>query len=163
MFIIFFSFILPSFHTVRSPRLLMLKLFPPPLHPALSLSLSRHLLLFYNGHCNGLNVKEKRLAAFPPVSFTVRVFDQFVTGTSDCASTVWDYLQRVHLWWSLCNCWIPQTPLCLSGGAVGDRVAPCQSSVPVGSHWARTEFHCLISLRRYFFCLHQNVPFFVFF
>lgn len=60
----------------------------------LSLRLSGHPLLFYNS--NGSNVKEKRPAAFPPVGFTIKVFDQFVTGASDRASTLQHYPQQEH-------------------------------------------------------------------
>ncbi len=115
MFIIFFSFILlfsqllipPTPPPLPGPRRLTLQpFFPPALSHSLIhsisfslpllLRLSGHPLLFYNSQCNGSNVKEKSPAAFPPVDFTIKVFDQFVAGASDRASTPQHYPQQVH-------------------------------------------------------------------
>lgn len=71
---------------------------PPPLTVSLSFSLwlSGCRLLFYNIQWNGSNVKRNCLPAFPAVAFTIKVFDQFVTGTSDRASALQHQTQQVH-------------------------------------------------------------------
>lgn len=62
---------------------------------SLSLWLSGYPLLFCNSQCNGSNVKKKNPFLPPAVIFTAEVFDQFVTGASDCASTRQHYPQQV--------------------------------------------------------------------
>lgn len=65
--------------------------------PLSSSRLSGPPLLFYSRGCNGSNVEAESPGCLaPPVSSTIRVFDQFVTGAGDRASALQHCRQREH-------------------------------------------------------------------
>lgn len=89
MFIVFISFIFLFSHTVlRRPYtsqptsifFYTIAIFVPSTLPhSLSLLLFRLWASSHNSHCNSSDVEEVNQAGFSPVSFTMIVFDQFVS------------------------------------------------------------------------------------
>lgn len=151
MFIIFFSFIQLFFHTVSSPSpvlsgtcLITLQPFSP-LHPALSLHFTFILILSLSlSHASFALVMVQMLRNKDWLPFPLSVSPSRSLISLLLELVIVPLLSRTISNKYICDGLLMVSLIANSFRLLFALVAPCLSSVPVGSHWAWS--HCLISL-----------------